>query len=120
MKSNSQGIQILVDPDQLEVVILNLMTNAVHAMPTGGKLEISLNLDDNRFFYRVADSGCGIPEEELTRIFQPFFTTHRNGIGLGLSISKQLVEANQGNISVQSKVGTGTSFNIEFSNPMPM
>jgi PAS domain S-box-containing protein len=120
LKSNSQGIKILVDPDQLEVVILNLITNAVHAMPTGGKLEISLNVADNRFIYRFADTGCGISEEELNRIFQPFFTTHRNGIGLGLTISKQLVEANQGKISVQSKVGAGTSFNIEFSNPMPV
>jgi PAS domain S-box-containing protein len=118
LKNNSQGIQILVDPDQLEVVILNLITNAVHAMPTGGKIEISLNVNDNRFVYQVADTGCGIPSEELSRIFQPFFTSHRNGIGLGLTICKQLVEANQGKISVQSKEGIGTSFNIEFACPM--
>ena len=120
LKNSSQGIQILIDPDQIEVVILNLIINAVHAMPAGGKLEISLNSDDNRFVYRVADSGCGISEKEMKSVFQPFFTSRRNGIGLGLTISKQLVEANQGKISLQSKVGTGTSFDIEFSNPMPI
>lgn len=119
LNNNCQGIQISIDPDQIEVVLLNLITNAVHAMPTGGKLEISLNMENNLFAYRIADSGCGIPEDEMSMVFKPFFSNRRNGIGLGLTITKQLVEANQGKISIQSKVGCGTSFDIEFSNLMP-
>ncbi|MEO0093317.1 MAG: ATP-binding protein [candidate division WOR-3 bacterium] len=111
------GARILVDPDQIEIVLLNLITNAVAAMASGGKLKISLTSDDNRFLYQIADTGCGIAPNDLTKIFQPLFSTKRNGIGLGLSITKQLVEANQGKISVQSEVGVGTIVTLEFPNP---
>lgn len=117
LKSNNQPIRILVDPDQIEIVLLNLITNAVQAMATGGKLRITLKSDDSRFIYQISDTGRGIPTEEMKKIFQPFFTTRRNGIGLGLAITKQLVEANQGKISAQSEVGSGTTFSIEFANP---
>jgi PAS domain S-box-containing protein len=120
LNNNSQGFQILVDPDQIEVVLLNLITNAVQAMPSGGKLGVSLDSDDSHFTYQISDSGCGIPEDAIDMVFKPFFTNRRSGIGLGLAITKQLVEANQGKISIQSKVGIGTSFSIEFSNPMPV
>ena len=116
MDATNKGIQILVDPDQLEVILLNLITNAVQAMPSGGKLRIKLNSDGNRFNYQISDSGCGISEEKMNVIFKPFYSGQRNGIGLGLAITKQLVEANQGKISMQSEVGIGTSFNIEFIN----
>jgi len=116
LNSNSQGTKIFADPDHLEIVFLNLITNAVTAMTNGGKLTIELKTDANRLVYHITDTGCGIAKEDLKNIFQPFFTTRRNGIGLGLAITKQLVEANQGKISVVSEKGVGTSFAIEFSN----
>ncbi|MDH5187299.1 MAG: ATP-binding protein [candidate division WOR-3 bacterium] len=112
----NQGFEILVDPDQIEVVLLNLITNAVQAMPSGGKLEIALNSCSRSFTYRITDSGCGIPEDKMDLVFNPFYSSQHNGIGLGLAITKQLVEANQGKISLQSKIGIGTSLFIEFPN----
>ncbi len=111
---NKPGFQVLIDPDHIEVVLLNLVTNAVQAMPTGGKLKIGLHPESGRFYYRISDTGCGIPKEKLPLIFKPFFSGQRNGIGLGLAITKELVEANQGKITLQSEVGIGTSINIEF------
>lgn len=119
LNNNSQGVRILVDPDQLEIVLLNLITNAVTAMTTGGKLAIAVNSDESRLVYQITDTGSGIAKEDMRNIFQPFFSTRRDGIGLGLTITKQLVEANQGKISVHSEKGLGTTFFIEFYNLMP-
>ena len=113
---NSNGFQVLVDPDHIEVVLLNLITNAVQAMPSGGNLKIRLSSDGGRFIYRIGDSGCGIPDDKMNVVFKPFFSSQRNGIGLGLAISKQLIEANHGKISIQSELGIGTVCSIEFTN----
>lgn len=103
---------ILVDPNQVRQVFMNLVINAGHAMPSGGMLSISTYPSHCGEFIcaAITDSGEGIPEENLAKIFDPFFTTKKHGTGLGLSISYGIIENNGGKIEVSSTVGSGTTF----------
>ncbi|MBI2838478.1 MAG: hypothetical protein HYX75_09195 [Acidobacteria bacterium] len=106
---------ILGDHDRLEQVLVNILNNAIEAMPDGGRLTAQTRLrPDGRAVARVADSGSGIPEEHLKRIFDPFFTTKEagRGTGLGLSISYGIVRDHGGTIEVSSAVNAGTTFDI--------
>jgi len=113
-------IVIKTNADQLKQVALNLVLNAIDAMPGGGVLQIradtdTLNVADiwsPAVRLTFTDTGHGIPAENLARIFEPFFTTKENGSGLGLSISYDLVKMLGGEISVTSDVGVGTTFTI--------
>jgi PAS domain S-box-containing protein len=104
----------MIDPMQLQQVLLNLMFNAIEAMPDGGVLAIRTSYDDklNSIQIAVADSGKGIEQPLFDQIFQPFFTTKRKGSGLGLAITRRLVEQHGGEITVESKPGQGTVFNV--------
>ena len=87
---------ILVDPEQIKQVLINLIINAIQAQPEGGKIVVSGKTGTDEWIGSVKDSGPGISSEQLDRIFDPFFTTKREGTGLGLSISYQLVKNNGG------------------------
>ncbi|HPG39576.1 MAG TPA: ATP-binding protein [bacterium] len=104
------------DRNLLEQVIRNLEINAAHAMPTGGVLELAtaLSKDKNNFEIEFRDNGSGIPKELQTKIFEPFFTTKSagKGTGLGLPIVKNILEQHKGYITLESQVGTGTTFTI--------
>jgi PAS domain S-box-containing protein len=105
--------EINVDPDQIKQVLVNIITNAVQAMPEGGKLLIGAR-EKNKFLeVEVTDTGCGIPQESIDKIFDPLFTTKAKGIGLGLAVCKSIIDRHEGNIAVKSKVGEGTTFNIK-------
>jgi signal transduction histidine kinase len=94
-------------------VIENLITNAVQAMPTGGSLAIRGGRDNEGMIgLEVADTGEGISPENMEKLFQPLFTTKAKGIGLGLVVCKNLVEANGGRIEVESMPGKGTTINV--------
>jgi PAS domain S-box-containing protein len=104
----------------LRQVFLNLITNAVQAMPHGGVLRVRTQRDaDRRVLIEFSDTGVGIAEDHLHRVFDPFFTTKEpgQGTGLGLSVVHSVIKRYQGNISVRSKVGEGTSFLIELPCP---
>jgi signal transduction histidine kinase len=104
------------DEDMLRQVVLNLVLNAVQAMPKGGKLSLtSLEIDAGHLALRITDTGRGIPREDLTRLFDPFFTTRSDGTGLGLAIANNIMLAHGGSIDVESEVGTGSSFTLIFS-----
>jgi two-component system NtrC family sensor kinase len=106
---------ILADPHQLEQVFINILLNASHAMEAGGKLKITTKLcgEHGGVVVRIADTGCGIPEENLSKIFDPFFTTKETkGTGLGLSVSYGIINSHCGTIEVESTVGVGTAFTI--------
>ena len=104
------------DEDMLRQVVLNLVLNAVQAMPDGGKLSLtSLEIDAGHTALRITDTGRGIPREDLTRLFDPFFTTRQDGTGLGLAISHNIMLAHGGSIDVESVVGTGSAFTLIFS-----
>ncbi len=104
---------ILADPVQLTQVFGNLVLNAIQAMPEGGELVIETNLDNRKYVVvSFTDTGNGIPEDILGKLFEPLFTTKAKGIGLGLAVSKTLVEGHGGTIEVESKVGKGSTFNV--------
>ncbi len=99
---------------EMREVFVNLIVNAVDAMPLGGKVTICCKRDGERIQLRFADTGTGMEEEVRERIFEPFYTTKGvNGTGLGLSVSYGIIERHAGTISVSSKIGEGTTFHID-------
>jgi len=114
-KDLSQDLpQIKVDETQIRQALQNLIFNAIQAMPGGGKLSIRTYLEQNYLTISISDTGEGISKENLDKIFQPLFTTKQKGIGLGLTVTKRLVEANAGRIEVNSKKGEGSTFFLRF------
>jgi signal transduction histidine kinase len=101
------------DSGALERVFLNLITNAVHAMPEGGKVLARARLHGGAVLVTISDSGIGMDDETIARIFKPFFTTKGEGsTGLGLAIVNEVVKAHGGQVTVRSKLGEGTTFQI--------
>ncbi|MFY0688198.1 MAG: HAMP domain-containing histidine kinase [Cyclobacteriaceae bacterium] len=103
---------IQIDKKLIEQVLINLIQNAIDVMPNGGSIHISLQEDQNRQVIVVRDSGPGIPAEILDQIFIPFFTTKEKGSGIGLSLSRQIIRAHGGNITVDSSAEKGTKFRV--------
>ncbi len=107
---------IKADSNQIKQVIVNLIFNAMEAMPKGGTITISTRLlKDSSVKIEIADTGCGIPRENLKNIFSPFFTTKNAGTGLGLSIVQQIIENHKGVIKIKSEAGAGTRVEIELN-----
>ncbi|MBZ0282772.1 MAG: response regulator [Anaerolineae bacterium] len=98
--------------DQLEQVFMNLALNAKAAMEPGGVLKITSDAQDDEIILTFSDNGCGIPPEQLDKIFDPFFSTKANGTGLGLFVSYGIIQGHHGTIEVQSKINSGTTFII--------
>lgn len=103
---------VAADANQMQQVFVNLIENAYQAMPQGGQLELSCKPWEGGALAVIADSGVGISQRNLARIFEPLFTTKSRGAGLGLAIAKHLVEAHRGRIEVHSEQGKGTRFSI--------
>jgi signal transduction histidine kinase len=103
---------LMADPDQIEQVFISVILNAIQAMPDGGKLEIATGAEDGFIVAEFKDNGCGIPEENLEKVFMPLFSTKVRGIGLGLSVSKNTIEAHSGRIEVESEIGKGSTFTV--------
>ena len=110
-----------VDPGQIGQVLVNLVTNAYHAMPDGGNLTINARRGDPRgrpargrpeVSISITDTGCGISAENMEKVFEPLFTTKARGIGLGLAVSRNLAQANGGTIEVESTEGEGSTFTV--------
>lgn len=114
LKAEEPCPNVLADIDQMSQVLINLIMNAVHAMPDGGTLRIGLTQENDMVKLTVADTGHGIPQEALKKIFEPFFTTKEfgKGTGLGLTVVKGIIEEHQGSIAVESLPGGGTTFTI--------
>jgi len=105
---------ITVDKEQIKQVILNLLLNAVQAMPQGGHLTLRGKVADSDRWIRLSfrDSGMGIPEEDLNKLFDPFFSTKEGGVGLGLSIAHRIIDQHHGKIEVESAPGKGTLLTV--------
>jgi len=108
--------RIMADPMQLQQVFMNLILNAVEAMPGGGTLTLKTALEKSSHSLQImiSDTGKGIEDEEKGKIFQPFFTTKSKGTGLGLAITKRLIEQHGGDIVAENNNPTGTTFRISF------
>jgi signal transduction histidine kinase len=109
---SNQPIIATYDAVQIEQVLINLIQNAVQAMPHGGYLKVVLARENGTAKIVLIDTGVGIPPENLKRIFDPFFTTKENGTGLGLSTSYGIITSHHGEIHIQSQVSKGTCFTI--------
>jgi len=105
--------EVEIDPDQIRQVFVNIATNAIQAMPEGGKLTIDAKRGDKSFEVAISDTGDGISEDVIGKIFDPLFTTRAKGIGLGLAVCKSIIERHGGVIGVESKVGKGATFTIK-------
>jgi signal transduction histidine kinase len=105
------------DERYMKQVLLNLVKNATAAMPTGGKLTIRTERRDNEVDISVRDTGLGIPEENLSKIFEPYFTTKATGSGLGLTLVFKIIREHRGEITVKSREGEGACFTISL--PIP-
>ncbi|HAP54730.1 MAG TPA: hypothetical protein DCQ16_01965 [Spirochaetaceae bacterium] len=109
--------KILMDKRLIKQALLNLIKNAMAVMPQGGKLGIIAELGQDELRISISDTGTGIPEELLTKIFEPYFTTKKNGTGLGLTITFKIIKEHSGDISLESKEGEGSTFTIHL--PIP-
>ncbi len=105
--------QFLFDEDRLRRVLINLIQNAIQADPEGHPVNVKTEKLDNKVCITVSDQGTGIPEELLSKIFEPHFSSKRDGMGLGLAITRLIIEEHEGTIQVKSKVKEGSEFVIE-------
>src|SRR5262249_20650485 len=106
---------ILADPDQLRIVFANLLRNAREAMPQGGRLTIAARHTGDAVEVDVADTGVGIPRDQLSRIMEPLYSTKARGLGLGLAIARAILEKNRGTLRVASEPGKGSTFTVRMT-----
>ena len=114
------GPTVQADAEKLRGVFVNVLDNAIDALGAvaeGRRIDLFVENGDHRATVRIRDNGAGIPPDKLERIFSPFFTTKSNGTGLGMAISKKIVEAHEGTIDAVSEVGRGTEFKVVL--PLP-
>jgi len=107
-----EDFMVAVDWYMIQRLFINLLLNAVQAMPDGGKLYVKAHREEDSHVIMIGDTGVGIPEEDVENLFKPLFTTKAKGTGLGLAVCKKIVDAHNGSIEVESKEGKGTIFTV--------
>lgn len=105
-------LKVFHDPALIQQVVLNLLLNSIQAIPGEGQVRVSLSGERDQAVIQVSDTGRGIPPEALAKIFKPFYTTRREGTGLGLSLANGIVQAHEGRIEATSTLGKGSQFKI--------
>jgi PAS domain S-box-containing protein len=110
---------VMIDRKNLKQALLNIVKNAIAAMPDGGVLTISVSVKNDELQIAVSDTGIGIPEELMAKIFEPYFTTKESGTGLGLTITFKIVKEHNGEITVESTPSKGSTFTIHLPLPQP-
>jgi two-component system, NtrC family, sensor histidine kinase HydH len=112
--ATAKGVEVSIDPLQIEQVLLNVILNAIQATPPGGRVVVRQTLDDRDVSVEVIDEGSGIAADHLSSIFRPFFTTRDTGTGLGLAIAHRIVLSHAGRLEVAQTSARGTCFRISF------
>jgi signal transduction histidine kinase len=107
-----QATHIMLDETSMRGALMNLLLNAIEAMPNGGMLSIAVNQSDEMLQLVIADTGHGIADDEVKKIFEPFFTTKEQGLGLGMPYAKKIIDQHGGKISISSELGKGTRISI--------
>ncbi|MGV3530530.1 MAG: ATP-binding protein [Flavisolibacter sp.] len=106
---------IMGNYEKLKIAFINIIINAVEAMEPGtGQLKINVTTEKGNHVVTISDNGCGIPEENISRLFEPYFTSKRNGMGLGLAATLNILQSHKANIDVSSVLKQGTTFTITF------
>lgn len=115
-KGPDAGVVVLADPEQLTQVFNNLLKNAIQAIPADrkGRIITQVKTEADKAVFCISDNGTGIPDEVAAQLFTPNFTTKSTGMGLGLSISRNIVEIAGGTISFTTEAGKGTNFEVRF------
>lgn len=111
-RQGSRDALVSIDPQRMEQVLINLVKNAVEATPNQGTVRIEADVDGDSLAVQVIDTGRGIAPEHQSMVFEPFYSTRSHGLGLGLFLSKRLVEAHHGTLTMTSERGKGTTFRI--------
>ncbi|MBM4141761.1 MAG: two-component sensor histidine kinase, partial [Nitrospira sp.] len=106
--------RLYLDPELVKTCIFNVVLNAFQAMPEGGKLTLRTQTSDNRVSIIFEDTGIGISKETLSKVFNPFFSTKISGLGLGLALTKRVIEEHKGKVDFQSREGKGSTVTISF------
>jgi len=109
---NGRSLRLFADQELLYRAFLNIMINAMESMENGGGIVIKVEKERDLYRIEFEDTGCGISEENINRVLEPFFTTKHKGSGLGLSIVKKIVEAHRGTVDIQSREGQGTKITV--------
>jgi PAS domain S-box-containing protein len=105
----------LIDEEKVQLAFLNIIINAVEAMQEGcGILSINIESTEEEHVVEIGDNGCGISEENMQRLFEPYFTSKRNGMGLGLAATLNIIQSHNGSVDVKSELGSGTTFIVTF------
>jgi PAS domain S-box-containing protein len=117
VKIQKEAASIVADPEIIRRVLANLVTNALQAMPEGGKLTIGTTKEADDTVITVQDTGVGIPQEVRAKLFTPLFTTKSKGQGFGLAVVKRMIEAMNGTITFESEIGKGTKFILRLPPP---
>jgi PAS domain S-box-containing protein len=112
-ETDLKQLLVYLDPQLFKSALLNLIVNAIQAMPEGGKMTLGVQEEQGNAIVKVSDTGIGIPKENIEKIFSPFFTTKPDGNGFGLAEVHKVVQAHDGVIDVVSTVGSGTTFSIK-------
>lgn len=107
-----EGAWAMIDEASMRGALMNVMLNAVEAMPEGGVLSISIEQTDETLQLEISDTGSGIGEEQAKKIFEPFYTTKEQGLGLGMPYAKKIIDQHAGAISLRSQIGEGTTIHI--------
>ena len=110
--SPDQNTTVMIDESSLRGALMNLVLNAIEAMPQGGTLSIAIDQIDETLRLEISDTGPGINEEEAKNIFEPFYTTKAQGLGLGMPYAGKIIEQHGGTISLKSRIGEGTTISI--------
>ena len=110
---SDSSLRAMIDPTMMRRVFTNLFANAIQAMPNGGELRVSLSRTGKDLLVGFTDTGVGIPEEDMSSLFKPLFTTKAKGQGFGLAVCKRMVEAHGGTITIESRLGEGSTFTVK-------
>ena len=115
IKYANEPCNVMANKEKLKIAFLNIIINAVEAVPSiTGELIISIDNVKDAHVVTIKDNGCGIPEENISSLFEPYFTSKRNGMGLGLAATLNILQSHKANVDVTSTVGQGTTFTISF------
>jgi len=113
---NLNGESVLADESKLNIAFLNILINAIEAVKKNtGEIKISSEANKEKCFIKIIDNGTGIPDDHLAKIFDPYFTSKANGMGLGLAATQNIISTHNGRIDIETEVGKGTTFKIELN-----
>ena len=119
MEVGAREPMIRADVEQIKQVFFNVIGNAIDAVPEGSEIRIISGLDERHIFAQIVDQGSGISKENISRVFEPYFTTKKTGHGIGMMIVHRIMRDHDGEVGIDSKEGSGTIVTLKFPRKSP-